>query len=223
MSVTSWFLPELVEEVDSSINGKIQVVRSGSRYRLMAGGLIQSGGVLREIWNKGLKQVKERPGLSSKSRSFRVGQVLILGLGGGTAARLVAKLWPEAKMTGVEIDPIMIRLGKKYFDLDRFEQLTIVQADAFEWVKDQRDTFDLVLVDMYLGELIPEQSEQPKFLQDLQSILATPGKVIFNRLFYDQHRQTAEAFVKTVEKEFGGVELVHAWSNLLVLVEGSLV
>ena len=212
MRVTSLFLPEIVEEVDSSINGKIQVVQSGGRYRLMAGGLIQSGGVLRDIWHKGLKQVA--------SCQLQVSSVLILGLGGGTVARLLAKEWPMAKITGVEIDPVMIRLGKKYFDLDRLDQLTIVQADAFVWVKNHPAKFDLILVDMYLGEKVPKQSEQLEFLQDLQSILATPGKVIFNRLFYDQHQETARKFVARVEKEFGNGELVRAWSNLLVLVEG---
>jgi spermidine synthase len=209
MSVTSLFLPEIVEEVNSSINGKIQVVRSGSRYKLIVGGLIQSGGVLREIWEKALKQVA--------SHSFKVSRVLMLGLGGATAASVIVKLWPQAEIVGVEIDPVMIRLGKKYFDLGKLDQLTIVQANAFLWVKNHPDKFDLILVDMYLGELIPEQSEQLVFLQDLQSISTTPGKVIFNRLFYNQHQETARKFVEKVSKIFSGPALVRCWSNLLVV------
>jgi len=208
MSVTSFFRQEVLEKVESSINGQIQVVRTAGRYKIMCGGLIQTGGVLRDIWRKGLKRISDN--------QFPISNVLILGLGGGTVARLVAKQWPQAQIVGVELDPAMITLGKKYFDLDRLSQLKIIQADAFEWVKNQKDKFDLILVDMYLGELLPEKSEQEEFLQDLRSLLTKPGKVIFNRLFYDQHQQTAQAFVKRVEKELGGTELVRAWSNLLV-------
>ncbi|EKD62717.1 MAG: hypothetical protein ACD_52C00081G0002 [uncultured bacterium] len=111
----------------------------------------------------------------------------------------------------------MIRLGKKYFYGDELSELTIIQADAFTWVKHQSDTYDLILVDIFLGEITPKLTEEPEFLQDIQAILATPGKVIFNRLFYDHHREAAQHFVHKVEKKFGEIALVRAWSNLLIV------
>src|SRR3989338_7700264 len=88
---------------------------------IQAGGLTQSGGIVEIIWKKTLKKVKSEEG--------KVKSALILGLGGGTVAKLIRKNWPEAKITGVDIDPVMIELGKKYLHLDE-SQVKIKIQDA---------------------------------------------------------------------------------------------
>jgi len=201
----------LLEEVESQFNGQIRVYQSLGSRRIIAGGLIQSGGVLANIWFKGLNKITSFPA-----------SVLILGLGGGTAASLTARSWPKAEITGIEIDPKMIQLGKKYFELDKLPQLKIIQGDAIEFIKNKKqqnkDKYDLILVDLYLGEKIVKESENKDFLISIKRRLSNKGIVLFNRLFYDEHKEEAEGFVKLVEKYFKMVDLVRAWSNLLLIV-----
>ncbi|OGD63711.1 hypothetical protein A2160_03435 [Candidatus Beckwithbacteria bacterium RBG_13_42_9] len=202
--------PRIIEEVFSPFNGPIQVVESFGQKKIMAGGLIQSGGVLGNIWDKGLREVI--------SCQLPVNSILILGLGGGTVAQLVAAHWPAANIIGIEIDPVMIQLGKKYFDLDKLLKLRIIEADAIKYVASCHEKFDLILIDLYRGEKVEPKSESPEFLKSLKSILATPGEVIVNRLFYEKHKELAQIFIGKAEVVFDKINLIRAWSNMLVFM-----
>ncbi|CAL1130716.1 unnamed protein product [Cladocopium goreaui] len=76
--------------------------------------------------------------------------VLILGLGGGTAARALRRLRPEAQIVGVELDAEVIRLAKKHFDLDALK-VEVIHQDALEFLRKDRRQFDLILDDVFVG------------------------------------------------------------------------
>ena len=78
----------ILKERTSKYNGSLRVVRSwGLGTYIQSDGLTQSGGVVEGIWRQTIKKVK--------SKSEKVKSVLILGLGGGTVAKLVRKDWPR--------------------------------------------------------------------------------------------------------------------------------
>lgn len=210
---------KLLEKVNSPINAEITIYSIFGSPRMTIGGLLQSGGIVSEIWKKSIKAI------SNPSTSLRAGQpsaisnILILGLGCGTAAKVFAKAWPEAKITGIEIDKEVIRLGKKYFGLGEIPNLKIVNQDAVKYIKNfplSTFHFQLIIIDLYLGEKIPPKSESLSFLRNLRNLLASDGVVIFNRIFWDKHRKEAEKFVEKAEKIFPKVELVRTVANLLV-------
>ena len=99
-----------LEIVKSSINGEITIYNFFGSPKMYIGGLLQSGGVVADIWKKGIK--------AASNCQLPTASILILGLGCGTAAKIFSQKWPKAKIVGVEIDPEVIRVGKKYFGLD---------------------------------------------------------------------------------------------------------
>ena len=116
----------VLEEVKSSINGKITVVKSlAFGTYIQVGGLTQSGGIMHQVWRKPLKQIS--------NFQFPISNVLILGLAGGTVAKLVKKNWPDAKITGVDIDPVMVKLGRKHLGLNK-NDVSVRIADAYEYL-----------------------------------------------------------------------------------------
>ncbi|MGC4962904.1 polyamine aminopropyltransferase [Gordonia sp. DT101] len=83
------------------------------------------------------------------------GKVLILGGGDGLALREVLTYPDVESATLVELDPEMIRLARsdhRLRDLNRGSmddpRSTVVSADAFSWLRDNRDRFDVIIVDM---------------------------------------------------------------------------
>jgi spermidine synthase len=76
--------------------------------------------------------------------------VLVLGLGGGSAARLARALAPRAHIVGVEIDADVVRAARRAFDLDALG-LEVVVADAREHLARERRRFDVVLEDVFVG------------------------------------------------------------------------
>ncbi|MBI2066078.1 hypothetical protein HYT60_01035 [Candidatus Woesebacteria bacterium] len=101
---------KVLEEVDSPINGKIRVVTTlGLGTYLQVNNLTQSGGIVDGFWRHLLGKIKRK--------KPEIKNCLVLGLGGGSAAMRVKTLWPQAEVTGVDVDPLMIKLGKKYLGL----------------------------------------------------------------------------------------------------------
>ncbi|KKR44389.1 MAG: hypothetical protein UT76_C0005G0015 [Candidatus Woesebacteria bacterium GW2011_GWB1_40_12] len=101
---------KVIEEKKSEFNGNLKVMSTlGMGTYIQSDGLTQSGGIVETIWKQTLRRINHQPST--------INHCLILGLGGGTVAKLVRKKWPEAKITGVDIDPIMVELGEKYLGL----------------------------------------------------------------------------------------------------------
>ncbi|WP_202422514.1 spermidine synthase [Gordonia sp. SID5947] len=94
-------------------------------------------------------------GASGPNTTGTRGRVLILGGGDGLALREVLAYPDVASATLVELDPEMIRLARsdrRLVELNRGSmddpRSRVVSADAFSWLRDNRDTFDAIVVDM---------------------------------------------------------------------------
>lgn len=197
----SMFGPKVVEEFKSKYSGQIQV-RQGWGYKYVAtGSLTQSGGVVADVWRPVIRN------FGKKNKSW-----LILGLAAGTVAKLISQ---PAKITGVEIDPVMLAIGQKYFDLDKIPNLKIVNKDALNYVLKTQESYDFVLVDLYFGDQPPSFLYSPKFLKKLKKL----GKqVIINHLFYDaDKRNKARELTNSISKYFSKVELVRVLTNLVII------
>lgn len=175
--------------VDSPINGTLTVKWDAfAGYQILGGGLWQVGGPVEDIWRVVLRTIN--------NEGFVPKNCLILGLGGGTIAKLVRKNWSDVIITGVDIDPVIVDLGKKYMNLNKLG-VDIHISDAATFKSNQK--YDLICVDMYVGDKFPEKFEQSGFLQSVRELLSKNGKVIFNRLYYGTKRKDADLFEKKLK------------------------
>lgn len=205
----------ILEETESRFNGQIQVQEDlFGRRRLLVGGLTQSGRAVENIWQKAIQQFG----------NLTIGNCLILGLGAGNAAKIINKYFPKAKITGVEIDPEIILLGKKYFGLDKIKNLKIEMKNALTWVgicsddsNHDNKKFDVILVDLFLGDYYPKEAENEKFLSEVKKLLKPKGYVIFNRLYYKENIIKADKFQKKLKMIFTNIEAKKADYNILFL------
>jgi len=202
---------KVLEETSSTFNGRVKVVRTlGLGTYIQVDGLTQSGGVVEGIWKETLKKLRHKT----------INKCLILGLGGGTAAKLVRKYWPEAEIVGVDIDPVMVEMGKKYLGLGEVK-VEIKIGDAEDFIKSK---YDLVIADLYRGFEYPAKFEKPKFLRMVKSLLSKDGVAIFNHLYSEGKRTEAIKFGKKVEETFSKIEWYYPSANLMFICKepGSL-
>ena len=203
---------KIIEKRVSPINGRITVARSlGLGTYIQVEGLTQSGGVVESIWKSTLKKINHKP--------LTINHCLILGLGGGTAAKVIKKLWPKAEITGVEIDSAMIELGIRYLELGKANVETIIgdALEVSEKLKVKSEKFDLILIDMYLGDKFPEKFEDITFLKLILKLLTSNGLVVFNRLYYGEKRKEAVKFGEKLKKVFPKAEYFYPEANLMFL------
>src|SRR5690606_1849650 len=83
-------------------------------------------------------------------------------------------------ITGVELDPEVIALAKKYFDLDRFSKLSIHLGDAAEFVQQEKTVYDLVVSDVFVDKQIPENLIRESYAENLIRLTAFGGMGIMN-------------------------------------------
>lgn len=200
---------KVLEERESKYNGHLKVSRSlGFGTYIQADGLTQSGGIVGEIWKPTLKKIKKTASL--RGQKSKVKSCLILGLGGGTAAKYVRLYWPEVKITGVDIDPDMIELGKKYMGLDQLNVEIKIQ-DAYDF----KGKFDLIIVDLYNGEHFPEKFGNIEFLNKVKASITGSGVAVFNRTYYGGKRPETVKFGNKLQKIFSNVEWFYPEANLM--------
>lgn len=123
------------------------------------------------------------PGLSRLPQARRV---LVLGGGDGLAVREVLRHPGVEQVRLVDLDPAMTRLFTRLPLLTNLNQgallvptVQVVNADAFTWLAETRDTFDFVIVDFpdpsnfSLGKLYTTA-----FYRRLRQVLAPGGAVV---------------------------------------------
>lgn len=227
---------KILEEATSPINGALSVVREiGWGVYIKGGGLPQSGGLAKKIWEKSLKRVKQSTIYHSPNT------VLVLGFGGGGIAHIARGLWPKCKVYGVDIDSVIVDLGRKYLDWEDTGAKVWLQ-DAEEFIKDVLTTgkprgkltskslstnrhlsttkFDLVCVDMYVGAGVPKRFNTTGFVKKVKKLLNKGGVAVFNRLYGKNNKEEATDFKKKLKKVFPEITTVYPAANIMFLCRG---
>lgn len=222
MKLLSFFFPKIIYKINSPVNGEIKVVEQFGKRSIKVSGIEQSGPMVERIWEKGVKKFQisncfAKAKFPPESK-FQISNVLILGLGGGSVVKVINKHYPQAKILAIEIDPIMIKLGREYLNLSKYQNLEIKIDDAFQLVKSLRaKQFDLILVDLYLGKEVPEKIGDDRFLKNVKRILSKKGIVIFNRLRGRKRQNDLDLFFEQLKKIFKSVKVVKPLVNQLFI------
>jgi len=130
--------------------------------------------------------------------------VLIIGLGGGTLPRAIAQTVPTAQIDVVEIDPAVIEVANKYFSFTPGKQTQVTEVDGRVFVKRalrMQRRYDLIMLDAFDHEYIPEHLLTEEFLREVQGLLE-PGGVLAANTFsgsrlYDHESVTYSAVFGT--------------------------
>jgi spermidine synthase len=128
-------------------------------------------------------------------------RVLIVGLGGGTLPMALAGILPEAQIDVVEIDPAVTRAAKRFFGFKDGPRMKVFEQDGRTYIKQalrNRQAYDLVMLDAFDHEYIPEHLLTREFLEEVKGLLGAKGVLVANTFsssrLYD-HESTTYAAV----------------------------
>ncbi|MBI2414436.1 fused MFS/spermidine synthase [candidate division WWE3 bacterium] len=211
MSLGQIELPKLLYKAPSQINGEIEVYQVGHTRKLSVNNTIQSinwdsPSSMNRVWGRIVEEVKERMPHAKN--------ILMFGLGGGTVFHLFAKKMPGVNLTAVEIDPVMIDVAQKFFDLEQIPNLTIVNDDALRVISEperyefKEDTFDVLIVDIFCGDKYPDLGKSGTFFAGIKWFLKDGGLVLFNRIYLEEFQNESDIFVEAVSEVFKNVHIV---------------
>ncbi len=110
-------------------------------------------------------------------------RILIVGLGGGTLPTALHELYPEAEIDSIEVDPAVVDVAERFFHFAPTPNNRVHVQDARVWVKRalRRDTrYDLVVLDAFNGEYIPEHLMTREFLAEVAELMTPEGTLASN-------------------------------------------
>ena len=147
-------------------------------------------------------------------------RVLILGLAGGTSARQDRAAFGDAvDITGVEIDPEVVAVGRRYFHLDQTGTHVAVQ-DARYWLatRPPEDKYDVIVMDAYRQPYIPFHLTTKEFFDLARQHLAPGGVAVVNAGRTRTDYRLVAALGSTMAASFDQVYLVDvpAFSNTML-------
>jgi spermidine synthase len=90
---------------------------------------------------------------------------------------------PEASIDAVEIDPAVVRVAYKYFDFVPLPTTRVFEEDGRVFAKRMgklRARYDLVMLDAFDHEYIPEHLLTREFLQEIKGLLSEHGVLAAN-------------------------------------------
>ena len=114
-------------------------------------------------------------------------RILIIGEGGGTIPTALHEMLPNAQIDLVELDKSVDSVARQYFDFKPDGKLRVFIEDGRVFVKrmiPQKPNYDMVLLDAFDADYIPEHMLTREFLQEVKSIM-TPNGVIVANTFSD--------------------------------------
>jgi predicted O-methyltransferase YrrM len=169
----SFVSDDIIETRPSTISGELEVWYQNGKYVLHSPDANYSFDTLHRVFQKAFKRYEV------KKRNPK--NVLVLGFGAGSVAAILCdelKLSPH--ITGVELDPEVIVLAKKYFDLDRFLELSRHLGDAAEFVQQEKASYDLIVSDVFVDKQIPENLIRESYIENLIRLTAIGGMGMMN-------------------------------------------
>ena len=105
---------------------------------------------------------------------------LILGHGGGSLAKWLAKYWPELELDVVEMDPSVVKAAAQYFDYTPPENHHVVVQDARTFLRNNSTRYDVVWVDVFARHLIPFHVTTQEFFEELREHVSPEGAIAVN-------------------------------------------
>lgn len=174
--VLSYFIPIRVYQKKSTVSKAIEINWNNGQLVLDSQNTNYSYGSLQRILRKGLKRIG-----FEKIRTME--NLLVLGVAGGSVIKtLVDEIQYKGKITGIEIDPDVIQIANDYFNLHQIPNLNIIVDDAFEFVLKTRETYDLIIIDVFQDTHMPNFLFEKFFINRIGSLLEEQGYILFNTM-----------------------------------------
>ena len=110
-------------------------------------------------------------------------KLLIIGEGGGTIPTALQEMFPDMQIDLVEIDAAVDRVAKRFFEFKPGPKMRIFIEDGRVFVKRMRaqnPQYNMILLDAFDADYIPEHLLTREFLQEVKSILAPDGVLVAN-------------------------------------------
>ncbi len=199
--IKSYIFPVTVLKTESLFNPVLEVMLINGNYTLNSEHTNYSHGSLYSVFEKVFQKLN--PDWET------VHDVLILGYGAGSIAEIILNYQPECRITGVEIDEKVIAIAERYFKLKEHNNVSVLCMSAQEYMGSCMDSFDMIIIDLFIDKIVPREAETDVFLQQVKQALKPGGRVVFNKVTYTKAiKDEIPIMAERYKDVFGNLDLM---------------
>lgn len=133
--------------------------------------------------------------------SIQTQNTLILGLAGGNISNLLHQYFPTMQITGIEIDPLLIDIGKKFFGTQS-SNTAIIADDARSYLTHNNQKYDFIVLDAYHNLNLPIHLSTSEFFGSVKEHLTSNGTFAINVAHSNNHSNLDSYLLATLEPHF---------------------
>lgn len=146
---------------------------------------------------------------SISPQNIRPQNALLIGLAAGTVSELITDIYGPIPITGVELDPQIIAVGRQYFAMNQ-PNLTAVAADGRHWLAQQPADakWEMVAIDAYRPPYIPFHLTTVEFFALVRDHMHENGVLAINVGRTDRNFALVDSLVATLGVVFPSVHII---------------
>lgn len=144
-------------------------------------------------------------------------RVAIVGLAAGTTARQMTAVYGDIPIDGFEIDPKIVEVGRKYFDMN-MPNLNVIIGDGRLNLEQSPYKYDIIAVDAYRPPYIPPQMTTQEFFQIAASHLTENGVLTLNSASVPGDRRLINGLATTMGTIFPSIYMVDIPGSLNTMI-----
>lgn len=106
--------------------------------------------------------------------------VLLAGTGGGSTARYFANRFPDVTGDAVDLSSQILDIACRFFDCPNQGNWQLIEADIRDHVQHCQSRYDLIVLDIAIGQASPDWMTAPDFLSACRCLLTKSGHLAIN-------------------------------------------
>ena len=188
----SYLLEQHIESVEGNLNPSLHVSLVNGRYQLSTDTAVYSFDDLYDNFTTAFQQ--------TNFDTFKPKSVLLLGLGLGSVPYILETTYGIKPLyTAVELDEAVIYLAEKYRLSELDAPVQCIAADAEIFVSICTESFDFIVIDLFVDDQIPEAFLDNEFMLRIKELLSENGLVMFNHMAMTKvQKEEADAYFKRI-------------------------
>lgn len=159
------------------------------------------------------------PFFTANERPSAIKSVCIIGLAGGTIAQRMTQVYgPHIQIDGVEIDPKIVEVARRFFNLNE-PNLRVIIQDGRYYMRTTDKKYDVIAADAYHQPYIPFQLTTQEFFREAYNHLNENGTFIVNAGRTATDYRLVNVISDTMRSVFPNVYLIDtpSFTNTLVI------
>ncbi len=144
-------------------------------------------------------------------------RVAIVGLAAGTTARQMTAVYGNIPIDGYELDPKIVEVGRKYFDMN-MSNLNVIIGDGRLNLERSEQKYDIIAVDAYRPPYIPPHMTTQEFFEICASHLTENGVLTINSASVPGDRRLINGLATTMATVFPSIYTVDIPGSLNTMI-----